>query len=404
MHLPMHTRYGELVEKARASHEQGRRSDLIGPDDIALARLYCYGLRTHTIGAFHATALAVKALQPQDPVSQAHLQRVSEQLEDLANLGMEPVPDDYRVVIATLYRYHRGVHRVIDALEQAHRAAGTEQLDKIRNRFGQLMGEITSSEGLYLVPDNEAPELASFEVPNLGITIVPLVYGDHHSWNLAHLSQEHLDVPMHWHRSGVEIHLGYEPLEGYMILGDCKAPVKEGYAMPIPPTTRHGWVNRSDTVHHVPFIFGSLIQAGWGIFFDVEPRPLELEALQTVGRTDWQMGASVFLNREIAAMQKLIASRRRVLIPAGAMDRNGSGGLELAASRVNESGLTLPVDGFRIVSVASGQGLAQIGPVECRVRAHDHFGVPAGMTASLQQDGDEPMVVLDALIKGIAHV
>ena len=206
----------------------------------------------------------------------------------------------------------------------------------------------------------------------------------------------------HHHRFGVEIHLGFEPLEGYMIFGEYKAPVSSGYALPVPPLTRHGWVNLSGEVHHVPFIFGSLKQAGWGVFFDVEPQPKALEELRTVERTGWQMGAPVFLEREIEAMANLSASRRRPLIPAAVMDRNGSGGLELAVSRVNESGLILPVDSFRLVSVVRGQGWVRIGPVETLVQAHDHFGIPAGMKASLRQQGSEPMVVLDALIRGVA--
>jgi len=267
MRLPLHTSYSQLLEKVHASHDQGRRTDQIDRADIDLARLYCYAYRIHTIGAYHATRLVLTEHPVQDPVARAHLQRAVEQLDDLANQGMELVPDDFRAVISTFYYYDRGVRRVLDALEQAYFSSRDATLDRIGQRFLQLMGEISAGNGLYLTRDTGAPEQASFVVPNLGITIVPLVYGDHHSWNLAYLKAPNLDVPFHRHHFGVEIHLGFEPLEGYMVLGNCKAPVLgEGYALPIPPMTRHGWVNTSGDEHHVPFIFGSLYQAGWGGF------------------------------------------------------------------------------------------------------------------------------------------
>ena len=52
--------YERLVEKARASHEQGRATADITQDDIGLARLYSYAYRTHTIGAFHATRTCIR--------------------------------------------------------------------------------------------------------------------------------------------------------------------------------------------------------------------------------------------------------------------------------------------------------------------------------------------------------
>ena len=78
---------------------------------------------------------------------------------------------------------------------------------------------------------------------------------------------------------------------------------------------------------------------------------------------------------------------------------NGTGGLELSLARVNESGLELPVERFRIVSVVRGAGVVRIGPVERAVARHDHFGIPSGMGASIRQEGREPLVLLDALIK-----
>jgi hypothetical protein len=37
--------------------------------------------------------------------------------------------------------------------------------------------------------------------------------------------------------------------------------------------------------------------------------------------------------------------------------------------------------------------------LEHTVQAHDHFGIPAGMDATLRQSGSSPLVVLDALLK-----
>ena len=399
MNLPMHAGYEQLVAKARQSHAQGRSSQDITDEDVALARLYSYAFRMHTIGAFHATRTALEALEVGDDLTKAHLCRATEALADMANQGMEEVPSDFRVVLATFHRYDRSLRRILGALEQAHGASRDPRIADIAALFEKIMAEITTGNGLHLTRDLEAPQQASFIVPNLGIMIVPLVYGDHHSWNLAFLSEQHLDVPMHRHYEGVEIHLGYNPIQGYMILDQYKSPVEEGYALPIPPMTRHGWANTMGKVHHVPFIFGSLKQAGWGVFLDVEPQPLELEQLQTVDRTDWRMSAAVFLERQIDSASKLRSARRQVMIPSSVTSRSGSGGLELAVSRATEAGLTFAVGDFRIVSVVRGQGLARVGPVQRTVGQRDHFGIPAGMTGSIEQTGDTPLVALDAVIK-----
>ena len=213
------------------------------------------------------------------------------------------------------------------------------------------------------------------------------------------LTPENLDVPNHRHRFGVDIHLGYKSIEGYMVLGDCKAPVTEGYALPVPPMTRHGWVNTFGEIHHVPFIFGSLMHAGWGVFMDVEPRPIPVDDLETVDRGHWKMGPTIFLEREINNFASSMASQRSILIPAAVMDRNGSGGLELAIARANPAGFSYPIDHYRTASVIRGNGILEIGPVACEIRPHDHFGVPAGMTAAMRQVGEEPLVALDALIR-----
>ena len=110
----------------------------------------------------------------------------------------------------------------------------------------QIIEDITASNGINLSRDDEAPTQAGFIVPNLGITIVPLVYGDHHSWNLAYLAGDKRNVPVHRHHFGVEIHLGFNPTHGQTVLGTHRANVDEGYAMPVPPETDHGWINTGE--------------------------------------------------------------------------------------------------------------------------------------------------------------
>ena len=397
--LPFSPTYRRLAETALESHRQGRRADILSADEIAYARLYSYGFRAHIIGSFHAVGEALGSHRSSDPIARAHIQRAAEQLEDLAHRGMDPVPDDFRAVVATFSGYDTGVKRVVDAFNQAYATSRDPALAGFGKAFTASMGAITGGGGICLTQDTHAPELGSFVVPNLGITIVPIVYGDHHSWNLAYLSAEHRDVPNHLHRYGVEIHLGFEPLRGYMVLGETKALAEEGYALPIPPMTRHGWVNRGAEVHHVPFIFGSLKHAGWGVFADVVPQPIAFDQLVETNRESWKMGSTVYLGREIRAAARSSPSRRNVLTPASVTDRDGSGGLELAVSRINRGGMHYPLDSFRIVSVVGGRGRVRIGPAESDIGPRDHFGVPAGLEAFLEQQGDEPLTALDTVIR-----
>ena len=130
-------------------------------------------------------------------------------LTDLANQGMDPVGDDFRALVSTFNRYDCNVRRVIEALEKSQHESGDESIRRISGRFREIMEEISAGNGIHLTQDTHVPEQASFVVPNLGITIVPLVYGDHHSWNLAWLGGPRSDVPFHRHHEGVEIHLGY---------------------------------------------------------------------------------------------------------------------------------------------------------------------------------------------------
>jgi hypothetical protein len=246
----------------------------------------------------------------------------------------------------------------------------------------------------------QAPAQASFVVPGLGIIIVPLVYGDHHSWNLAYLAGQARDVPTHRHHHGVEIHLGYNPTHGMTVLGKHRAEVEEGYAMPIPPETDHGWINTSPEAHHVPFIFGSQKHGGWGVFLDVEPQPRPVEELTLVPRDGAPFSQMIYLERQIARAERMTACWRTTLIPARVTDRQGSGGLELSLTRINPTGYAFPLADFRIVSVVRGRGRLSLAGVEQDVGPHDHFGVPAGTSAMLKQISAEALVVLDALLQG----
>jgi hypothetical protein len=260
------------------------------------------------------------------------------------------------------------------------------------------MESITSCCGIHPVCDTEAPEQASFVVPGLGIRIVPLVYGDHHSWNLAYLDGEARDVPVHRHHQGVEIHLGYEPTHGETILGDSRARVDEGYAMPIPPATDHGWINTDESPHHVPFIFGSLTHAGWGVFFDVEPATRPPTQLRTVARDNAAFNQMVYLEREFDRAARMPSAWRTVLIPHTVTNRGPSGGLQLGMTRVNSGGYTFPNSTFRIVAAVRGRGHVEVDDIGARIETHDHFGIPSGMRCTLRQTGDAPLVVLDAQI------
>ena len=399
MTMQVHPNYARLVDLARESHEKGRTPAEITPEDVALARLYSYAFRGHTIGAFHATRLAIDEIEMCDPLTEAHRKRAVELLIDLANQTMDAVEPDFRALISTFYRYATNIPRVIDSLTEGVETCKLESMRKVRDRFTELMEEIANGNGIHTTLDTHAPEQASFIVPNLGITIVPLVYGDYHSWNLAYLDGARSDVPFHLHQDGVEIHLGYGPLHGNTVIGECYAEVDEGYAMPIPPKVRHGYVNDSTMQHHVPFIFGSLTRGGWGVFLDVEAQPIELDKLEKTPVYSRQMNQTIYLEREIEKAAGRFSPVRYPIIPASATDGDGIGGLELSVARVNAYGLNLRTDRFCIVSVVRGRGVVQMAGAKKAVGPHEHFCVPAGIPAFLQQEGNEPMVTLDAVIK-----
>jgi hypothetical protein len=396
-----HPVYQELVEKATRSHEKNRNPEGVTPEDIDRARLYCYAFRRHTIGTFHATRQVLLARPEPPPAAAAWRVRANEALGDLANQAMETVPRDFRAVISSFFRYHLGVSRASDSLQRDYLASHDGEVDTIAQRFRAIVDDIAASNGIHPSRDDRAPVQAGYVVPNLGITIVPLVYGDHHSWNLAYLAGDKKDVPVHRHHFGVEIHLGFEPTHGQTILGTHRADVAEGYAMPIPPETDHGWINTSGQVHHVPFVFGSRKLGGWGVFLDVvaQQRPIE-EFATLVPRESAPFSQMIFLERAIVQAEKMASCWRTTLIPHSVTNRSGVGGLELCLTRINPSGWKFPPDDFRAVGVVRGEGVVSMAGLQQTVAHHDHFGIPAGMQATMTQTGKTPLVTLDATIRG----
>ena len=401
--LRMHGNYERLADLTCDSHLRGRAPAGIAERDLALARLYSHAFRGQVIGAFHATRKALDSFRPIDPVAAAHLLRADELLADLANRSMDMVGHDVRALISTFHHYCTHVARAVHALDTACHLERSPGLGRVRDLFVAHMESITSGNGLHLTRDTFAPEQGSFIVPNLGITIVPLVYGDHHSWNLAWLGAARSDVPYHLHREGVEIHLGYPPLHGFAVLGDTKAEVVEGYAMPIPPNTRHGYTNIGDQTHHVPFIFGSLKCGGWGVFLDVEPQPCGIDALDSAPLHSRSLNGTVRLEREIARAAGRHGNVRYPIIPAERTDRDGVGGLELSISRVTSRGFALRTERFCAMSVVLGRGVLELAGEKIEIAPHDHFGIPAGLTATITETGGEPLVLLDAVLRSTSR-
>lgn len=398
LQLSPHANYARLRHISIDSHARGRAASGIHSEEVALARLYSYAFRLHVIGAFHATRLALEPLKIKSASAGLQIQRAIESLVDLANRGMDSIAEDERALISAFHFYSTLVQRTLNALEGALESEESSELSLIADCFQRHMQDIVASNGIYLTRDTHAPEQASFVVPNLGITIVPLVYGDHHSWNLAWLDGQRSDVPFHRHHEGVEIHLGYSPMHGYTILGDAKAEVTEGYAMPIPPETRHGYTNIGDCAHHVPFVFGSQTCSGWGVFLDVEPSPSSLSDLETKPVQSAYFNGTVMLEREIEFAASKHHPVRYPVIPARLTDRGRAGGLELSIARVTQRGSSLCLPRFCAVSVVRGHGKVRIAGQERTIQAHDHFGIPANLRADFFADDGEPLVLLDAVL------
>lgn len=397
-----HPHYRDLVTKARRSHAEGRSTWSISEEDVARSRLYAYAFRRHTIGLFHATRVALEeAGGPRSPRARDFRHRTMISLADLGNLAIDRIPHDFRALIGFLYRYDCWSGRVVEALDAELELEPDATVARIRDRFVEVIDATRRSPGIELTRDGESPPQGGFIVPGVGVTIVPLVYGDFHSWNFAWLGERApYDVLAHVHQSGVEIHLGFGPLRGALVLGDCRATTEEGYALPIPPGVRHGYINRSDREHHVPFIFGSLIHGGWGVFLDVEPRPTTLDDLTERPLQSRHLNHAVHLERELDKLRTGHGNRHVTLIPAARTDRAGSGGLELRAGRVAAGPKQLrDRDHFLAVSVVSGQGRLVMAGIAVELGPRDHFPVPAGIPAELTAAGPEPLVFMDAAIK-----
>ena len=399
MSLQTHPHYQALLEKAHDSHQNGRSTTDITDTDIAQARLYCHAFRIHTIGAFHATRITLENIPVHDSQAAQLVEFSVELLKDLADLGMDVIPEDFRALISTFHRYERWIRKINHYLKRSLELEDNTNIRKTTKRFVEIMEQITSCNGIFLTRDTEAPSQASFVVPNLGITIVPLVYGDYHSWNLAYLAGEHRNVPVHRHQSGVEIHLGYPPINGLTILGKNCSEVLEGYAMAIPPETDHGFINYSDEPHHVPFIFGSCIHGGWGVFLDVDAVSIQDDPWKRCSLSSDAMNNSVFLTRAIENALHSGHQERTVLIDATQTHSEGSGGLELAITPISTDPYSFQPDSFRAVSVVHGQGTVEIAGIKTKVVKHDHFGIPGNMSCSIVQNGVEPLVLLDSLLQ-----
>jgi len=399
MSLPASESYEQLLDKARWSHANGRNVFHILQTDVDAARLFSYAYRSQAIGTFHATRVAIDAEEngTTGPYVKTCLLQARILLDQLEAKAGEAVPRDFRALISTLYYYDQWVNQVAEVLEKASVRGTNLKLEVIRRRFVQNIEPIISGNGIYVARDQVLPEQGAFIVPNLGISIVPVIYGDYHSWNAAFLTADQVGVSVHRHHKGAEIHLGFSPVKGRTILGDNFAEVSEGYAMAIPPMTDHGFFNTSGHDHIVPFVFGSLTMTGWGIFFDVEPRsnpglerrehPLDSPA----------MNHSIFLERALKRARTQTTLTREVLIPKERAGSKEIGGLELAVNR-SHGETDLSSDHYRIVSVQSGKGRVRIGSAQKDVSEHDHFGVPAGLACTLTQLGDDPLVFLDAMI------
>lgn len=399
MSLQVSERYAQLLDKARWSHANGRNAFHILQSDIDDARLFSYGYRSQAIGVFHATRVALEAEETETtgPYVKTCLCQARTLLDQLEAKAGESVPRDFRALISTLYYYDQWVNQVAQVLSKASVRGTNSKLETILQRFLQNIEPLTTGNGIYVARDLVLPEQGSFVVPNLGISILPVIYGDYHSWNAAFLKADQVGVSVHRHHKGAEIHLGFSPVKGRTIVGNSFAKVSEGYAMPIPPMTDHGFDNTSGHDHIVPFVFGSRTMTGWGIFFDVEPRSDSGIQRQAHPLQSPAMNHSVFLERAIQNAITQSNFSREVLIPAERAGSHEIGGLQLALGRVHGK-VELSSEHYRIVSVQSGKGRVRIGGAQTDVGEHDHFGVPVGLECTLTQVGDDPLVFLDAMI------
>jgi hypothetical protein len=392
--------YAQIIDKAHWSHAHGRNVEHILSEDVQTARLFSYGFRAQTIGVFHATRVLLRTEAKGNIAVHAAecLEEACSCLEQLETKAVDPILPDHRALMSTLYFYDRWTNQVDDLLSKAESYGEYSKLHTIHDLFLRNIQQVSSSNGLYIARDLELPEQGAFVVPDLDISIAPLIYGDYHSWNAAFLSGSRPGVAVHRHHRGAEIHLGYSPVKGHTILGDSFTQVNEGYAMPIPPMTDHGFLNTSGEDHVLPFVFGSLRSGGWGIFFDVEPRSSEKVERKEQSLESAAMNQSIFLERPVARTQAGSGFTREVLLPAHRAGSEEIGGLELALTRGGPNSFEILSDHYKIISVQSGEANIRIGNAEARVRKHDHFGIPANMRCHLIPCGTDQFVFLDAVI------
>lgn len=403
MSLRVSDAYAQILEKARWSHSHGRNISHIHATDVEQARLFSYGFRTQTIGAFHATRvrLEARAQEPTPTGAQNCLLQASDFLHELEAKAVDPICSDHRALVSTLHFYDQKIAELDELLMQACAHDAHPHVQTIHNLFLRNMERVTAGNGIYIAQDLQLPEQGAFIVPDLDISIAPLIYGDYHSWNAAFLAADKPGVAVHRHRSGAEIHLGYSPLKGSTILGDRFAEVEESYAMPIPPMTDHGFWNTSGEDHVLPFVFGSLKAGGWGVFFDVEARPADPHNRKSAPLESEQMNCSVPLERAIQRMKSGSGFAREVLVPAGRAGSREIGSLELAVTG-GQDPIEIHSHHYRIISVQSGRARIQIGNAQAEVGEHDHFGIPAEMDCLLTPRTVEPFVFLDAAILPLA--
>jgi quercetin dioxygenase-like cupin family protein len=397
--------YAQTIDKAHWSHAHGRSIEHILPEDIQTARLFSYGFRAQTIGVFHATRVLLLAEVKKNIASHAaeYLEKACSCLEQLGNRAVDPIMLDHRALISTLYFYDRWTNQVDELLSRAESHGENSQLQTIHNLFLRNIQQVLSGNGIYIARDLELPEQGAFVVPDLDISIAPLVYGDYHSWNAAFLACGRPGVAVHRHHMGAEIHLGYSPTKGETILGGSYTQVNEGYAMPIPPMTDHGFLNTSGEDHVLPFVFGSFRAGGWGVYFDVEPRPGEEVERKENPLESVEMNQSVFLERAISRMTAGSGFMREVLVPAHRAGSEEIGGLELALTRGGSGSFEIVSDHYKIISVQSGEARIRIGDAEARVSEHDHFGIPANTNCHLTSSGTDQFVFLDAMILPVSE-
>jgi hypothetical protein len=389
--------YAHLIDKAKWSHAHGRNVSHIVQADIDAARLFSYGYRSQAIGAFHATRAAIEMERSSgiEPYVGEHLHEAHLLLKQLEAKAIDPILHDHRALISTLHSYDLWTNSVEELLRKSESHA---RLVSIRQRFLDKIQRVTGGNGIYIANDFELPKQGVFVVPDLNISIAPIIYGDYHSWNAAFLVAGQPGVSVHRHREGAEIHLGYSPVKGRTVLGSSFSEVEEGYVMPIPPMTDHGFLNASEHGHVVPFVFGSLKRGGWGIYFDVEPRPGEEAKRERQPLESQAMNQSVFLERAIQQSKGGIGYLREVLVPARRAGSPETGGLELALTRMYRDAIKLDSLHYRIVSVRSGKGRIRMGNVEAGVSEHDHFGIPPGMDCIFTPGTADPLIFLDAMI------